>query len=84
MKHGYMMAKVVRDKAVCPQIEDWVEIHASDFITTYMLKQCIIKEYAAMYDNDIQDSVLPFGFALSEGLKCRVCLILNGQKRYMR
>ena len=52
MRQGYRMAKVVRDKAVCPQIEDSPDVHASDFITSYILKQCIAKEYIAQSESE--------------------------------
>jgi hypothetical protein len=48
MKEGYRLAKVMRDKAVCPQIEEWLEVHAGNFITSYILKQCIFKEYFSL------------------------------------
>ena len=39
------MAKVVKERAVCPSIEVWPEIHISSFLTSYWLKTCIIKHY---------------------------------------
>merc|ERR1711893_78726 len=53
MKQGYRMAKVVREKSVCPKINEWPEIHASSFISSYMLKMCIFKEY--MKGGDIRN-----------------------------
>jgi hypothetical protein len=58
MRNGYRMAKVVKE--VCPQIvldqagesdrsDDWSMFTIKDCFTSYMLKQCIVKQYAEIY-----------------------------------
>ena len=47
---GYRLAKVGKEGAICPKLEEWAEVGAGDVISSYMLKQSIMKEYASVYD----------------------------------
>jgi hypothetical protein len=58
MRQGYRLAKTIRDKGVCPQIEDWQT--ANKFMDTYFLKQTIICEFLNFFDADTGEQIKDF------------------------
>ena len=48
---------MVKEEVVCPQIEKWPEVHASDWISSHIRKQCIMKLYASWHDSEMGTEV---------------------------